>query len=238
MVLNALRIGSGFLVTGAALFAGAVHEGVAVLEAPDASLSIVLEDRAHTGAKALYRAENLASGILSHAGVVSHWTTYLHSDSDTLLNNFRRETGTACGQPLDTAEIRVVILPRAPSGFFPGALGFASPCAREGMQATIYADRVESVSHASPASLPRVLAYALIHEIGHVLLRSGVHDSSGLMKGIWGKRDWQRAAVELIPFSKEEEDWIRQEIQQLAAPPMPVSARGSSFSRFHMVEAE
>jgi hypothetical protein len=34
-----------------------------------------------------------------------------------------------------------------------------------------------------------------------VLLQSEAHATAGLMKGIWSKSDWQRAAVSIIAFS-------------------------------------
>jgi hypothetical protein len=74
------------------------------------------------------------------------------------------------------------ILPHAPRGFSPQALGYALPCAKSGMQVTIYADRVETVSWTTLAGFYRVLGHALAHEVGHVLLRSCAHDDSGLMR--------------------------------------------------------
>jgi hypothetical protein len=74
------------------------------------------------------------------------------------------------------------------------------PCAKRGVQVTIYADRAADVSGAGGPTFGRVLGYATGHELGHVLLHSGVHDTAVLMKGVWSKRDWQRAAVSIIPF--------------------------------------
>jgi hypothetical protein len=53
-----------------------------------------------------------------------------------------------------------------------------------------------------------VLAHALTHELGHVLLRSDLHEKSGLMKAIWTESDWQRAAVTIIPFSLDDMRFI------------------------------
>ena len=79
------------------------------------------------------------------------------------------------------------------------------PCATErGVQVILYADRTAQVSQAGGPTFVRVLGYAIAHELGHVLLHSGDHEAAGLMKDIWTRRDWQRAAVEIIPFSPTE----------------------------------
>jgi hypothetical protein len=60
--------------------------------------------------------------------------------------------------------------------------------------------------------LRRFRARLVAHELGHVLLRSSAHDSSGLMKGVWAKSDWQRAAVTIIPFTPDQARWVLQEL--------------------------
>jgi hypothetical protein len=45
--------------------------------------------------------------------------------------------------------------------------------------------------------------------LGHVLTHSTGHANSGLMKGVWSKTDWQRAAADLILFSPEQARRIR-----------------------------
>ena len=117
--------------------------------------------------------------------------------------------------------MRAEILPHAPSGFSQQALGYALPCAERGMQVTIYADRVEVVSRTNLAAFYRVLGHAIAHEVGHVLLRSGAHDTTGLMRGAWAKSDWQRAAVTIIPFTPGQAGCVRQELLRIEALKRP-----------------
>jgi hypothetical protein len=189
--------------------------GGAPMEAP---LTVLIYDRAHVGAKTLIEAERLASEIFARAGVETQWTWRSVSDSGALLNDFSAVTGQACAQPLDSATLRVEILPHAPRGFSTQALGYALPCAKSGMHATIYADRVEIVSCTTLAGFYRVLGHALAHEIGHVLLRSCAHDDSGLMKAIWAKSDWQRAAVSTLSFTPSQSNVMRQQLRRIQAP--------------------
>ncbi len=183
----------------------------------DALLMISMYDRAHIGSKTLTRAELLASEIFARAGVEAHWTTPSTFDGDALLQDFSAGTGEDCAQPLASKTVSAEILPHAPNGFSLQALGYALPCAGRGMQVTIYADRIETVSGASLACFYRVLGHAIAHEVGHVLLRSCAHDSGGLMKGVWAKGDWQRAAVAIIPFTPGQAGLLKQELLQIGA---------------------
>ena len=168
-----------------------------------ATITISIDDRAHIGCKTLERAEGVATGIFAVAGVDIHWTRPV-SDAMDQLRDFSAVPAGGCARPPASGSVRVEILPHAPNGFAPQALGYSLPCVRRGVQVTIYADRVEAVSSHTVAVFYRVLAYALTHELGHVLLRSLSHDQSGLMKAVWSKGDWQRAAVATIPFTPDE----------------------------------
>jgi hypothetical protein len=182
-----------------------------------APLTIFIYDRAHVGSKALVQAERLATEIFERAGVDTQWTTQSVSDGAALLNDFSAATDKGCPQPLDSATLRAEILPYAPPGFSPQALGYALPCAKSGIQVTIYADRVETVSRTTLAVFYRVLGHALAHEVGHVLLRSSAHDNSGLMKGVWAKSDWLRAAVSTLPFTQGQATVMCQQLQRMEA---------------------
>jgi hypothetical protein len=117
--------------------------------------------------------------------------------------------------------VRVQVLAHAPAGRSRQTLGFSLPCSRTGIQITICADRVEEVSQRMLPGFSRVLGYAMAHELGHVLLRSGGHEDSGLMKGVWSKVDWQRAAFSIIPFTPAQarqmaEQWQKSKSIELA----------------------
>jgi hypothetical protein len=178
-------------------------------------LSLLIYDRAHVASKTLIQAEGVASEIFARAGIEARWAPRPDLDGGTLLNDFSAATGQVCAQPLHSATLRVEILPYAPRGFSPQALGYALPCAKSGMQVTIYADRVETVSQTTLAAYYRVLGHALAHEMGHVLLRSGAHDDSGLMKGVWARSDWQRAAVSIVPFTRGQSRIISEQLRRV-----------------------
>ena len=58
--------------------------------------------------------------------------------------------------------------------------------------ATVYVDRAESVAKGAGIDTRRVLGLAMAHEIGHVLLNSNSHASSGLMRADWSRHELRR----------------------------------------------
>ncbi len=171
---------------------------------PENKITILAYDFAHIGPKTLTKAERVASDIFLAAGIDAEWIAGPISDRSALISDFSAVPENRCAGPLPSGLIRVQIHSHAPAGFATLALGYALPCAQRGMQVTLYSDRVEAVSGSTLATFYRVLGHALAHEAGHVLLRSTSHESSGLMKGVWTKSDWQRAAVTIIPFTPEQ----------------------------------
>jgi hypothetical protein len=171
---------------------------------PRAKLSIVVYDSAHVGSKTTEYSEHVAGEILAKASIQSSWLAGPVEALGSLGMDFTAYAAKACQPDLGQATVRLQILPHAPAGLPAQALGFSLPCARSGVQVTIFADRVATVTETAGPTFGCVLGYAIAHEIGHVLLRSDTHTTAGLMKGIWSKSDWQRAAVSVVSFSPAE----------------------------------
>ncbi len=138
------------------------------------------------------------------AGVDASWTTGIESDLNAPRTDFSVAGQRRFVARLHPEIIEIQIRPHAPRGFQAEALGYALPFGERGVQVVLYSDRVEVVSNKTLAAFYRVLGYALAHEIGHVLLRSTAHENVGLMKGVWTKSDWHRAAVTITPFSPDQ----------------------------------
>jgi len=182
----------------------------------DGQIIVSAYDFAHIGSKTLTQTEQLATRIFALAKVDAQWTSGSLADVRTLMNDFSATPSGRCAAPLP-AVLKVQIFSLAPNGFPLQGLGYSLPCAGQGVQVTIFSDRVEAVSRTTLTSFYRVLAYALAHELGHVLLRSSVHEQSGLMKGIWTKADWQRAAVTVIAFAPQDASFIAGELRVIKA---------------------
>jgi hypothetical protein len=177
----------------------------------EGQIVVCVYDFAHIGPKTVAQSEQLATRIFALAGIDARWNMGSLSETRNIMLDFSPTGSGGCTAPLP-AVLQVQVLSQAPNGFPPQALGFSLPCAERGMQVTLFEDRVETVSRSSHAGFYRVLAHALTHELGHVLLRSELHEKSGLMKAIWTESDWQRAAVTIIPFSPDDMRFIAEQI--------------------------
>jgi hypothetical protein len=60
-----------------------------------------------------------------------------------------------------------------------------------GTYASIFMERIQDA--AAEADVPRdtVLAYAMAHEVGHLLLGDNAHTPRGVMKGNWDRKDYE-----------------------------------------------
>ncbi|MGH9697506.1 MAG: hypothetical protein ACRD5Z_25405 [Bryobacteraceae bacterium] len=167
-------------------------------------IQIAIYDQADLGEKTLASAESLTGKILLASGLKAEWRTGSISDLQWLLTDFTARNVSECASVPTSGLLRVQVLPRAPGGIPAQALGFSLPCAMTGIKVTIYADRIAQVSERTALPFSRVLGCALAHELGHVLLHSAAHENSGLMRAVWSKSDWQRAAAGVMSFSPEQ----------------------------------
>jgi hypothetical protein len=87
-------------------------------------------------------------------------------------------------------DIRVKIIGSSPAALNNNVLGMSSPFARAGLNVRLFSDHIQHGAdrHGKPYS--RVLSYAIAHEIGHVLLRSGGHGVRGIMSGLWTAHEY------------------------------------------------
>jgi hypothetical protein len=81
--------------------------------------------------------------------------------------------------------------------------------------------RVERASSSYTAALHNVLAVAIAHELGHMLLPDGAHAKQGIMADPWNKEHFGWASAGLLHFSRETSALmarqLKQEVSSLAA---------------------
>ena len=147
----------------------------------------------------LERAESTAQELLQEAGVDSVW------------RNCRTNRGSSshspdrCDDVVNASELIVRVV-RAPGAVANGQeLGYShvDPYRRQGTLATVFADRVRPLAAALRIDEGTLLGRAMTHEIGHLLLGSLEHSTTGLMRGDWhtvGRRatDWYFSALEVM----------------------------------------
>jgi hypothetical protein len=115
-------------------------------------------------------------------------------------------------------DIALDIVPLAPPGLSPGILGLAQPLARAGLNTRVFYDRIHNAAVMENRPDGTVLAYAIAHEIGHVLLRSNLHASWGLMSGVWTSREYDRMRTGSLLFTTEQSRTIRANLRGVGCP--------------------
>ena len=73
----------------------------------------------------------------------------------------------------------------------------------------VFYRRVEAEAARYAVSVALVLACALAHELGHVLMPERGHSKGGLMRACWGRDDFHRANQGQLRFSADEAARIR-----------------------------
>ena len=152
-----------------------------------------------------------ARAILDEAGVEAEWL------------DCRRSPGgetTGCDawrRPTDLIVRLVRGSNETGSGSSP-ALGVAviDAPARTGTLATVFVDRLEPVARRSGADATLLLARTIAHEVGHLLLRTSDHGTSGLMRATWTDTELAQNRPQDWLFAAHE----RSRLQAFAAPPL------------------
>jgi len=122
------------------------------------------------------------------------------------------EREAACQARTDVALRITVGLPSQRSTI----LGMAVPFARKGLNVLVYDDRVRSVAAARAQAPGAVLAHAMAHEIGHVLLRSSGHDKIGIMSSAWTDDEYTRITQRTLIFSRKQAQAMQATLRGLA----------------------
>ena len=135
---------------------------------PNPVISIRVEIASGLDGVNLLKAQQLTSEIYERAGVTLDWT------GDT----------TTPGRSLT---IVLTTIATAPAGLVPEAMGVA-PSPGDGSRGTtayVFMDKVASFTAANRVAADHVLACAMAHEIGHLLLPPNAHAADGIMRGSW-----------------------------------------------------
>ena len=109
--------------------------------------------------------------------------------------------------PADRAAVHVRFLSDMPG--HAEAMAFSNPISSAPVIIVLY-DRILFATDRVPGLRGALLAHVLVHEIGHVLMKSDAHSPVGVMKAQWSRSDYSRIASRLpLPFSPAEAELIR-----------------------------
>lgn len=179
------------------------------------SITVYVFNYAELSPKALQHAEAVAAQIFREVGIETAWL-------DCSPFPPQAQNLPPCPSTLGPTEfaLRIHFRNRAAQAGFPESwLGYAMPPAEEGgrsSQASVFFDRVLEQAKSGNASVPVTLGHAMAHELGHLLMPSVGHTSSGLMRGKWGPSDLLLAAQGKLHFTSQQTDIIRAEAESRA----------------------
>jgi hypothetical protein len=88
---------------------------------------------------------------------------------------------------------------------------------RVGGSSFVFYERVLKFAHDHRRSIDVILAYAIAHEMGHVLLPAPAHTSTGLMKAEWSDDDIRHLASDRQLFTVDQALLIRSAIDARVA---------------------
>jgi hypothetical protein len=174
------RIISGLalsLVLAASSYCGPQQRGKPQAGA-DMEITIRIHNYAQANTSGVQHAERAAGDLLREAGVNAVWTECPIGPADS--------RGAACAKPLSPLDFVLNLLPRSMSDRFRlrvNVLGFAVEPG-----AFIFYDAVKDCAARQQQDLDPLLGGAIAHELGHLLLGTNSHSSSGLMSAFWSTK--------------------------------------------------
>ncbi len=212
---------------------------------PEETLCVHLYNLAQIAPRTIARATARATRIFAGTGIRTSWEQPAADspeahwlDLNTSDVKLSQSGGRAC--------LVVRLVQDVPSNGYNGALGFALPLARSGVNVEIIYRRIEFQAEYAGLPADLLLAYTMAHEIGHVLLRSSAHAPAGIMQAKWNADNWRLASFDMVSFLPEQAKRMRKELyrfeiqeQRLPTELNPVlagrdcgSARGQSRGDF------
>ena len=177
------------------------------------SLRIQIHDYANVPCKMLERASESVTATYEKVGVQTEWIGLVRHGKRAVA--VRRGDGASQDQ---IAPLTIIILTPAMAarGGIPNdVLGLAAVAADgTGRIAYVIYDRVRNVAWQAAIRDDDLLGYVMSHEIGHLLLPAGSHDTQGLMRPDWAVRELTSVDVLKLEFSQFQASQIRGAVER------------------------
>lgn len=175
---------------------------------------------------ALGLAVDTADEILDSAGVHPRWAQ---------CASWSKRTGD-CSPDAEPLVIELHLERWTAETYRPGVLGETQPFSDSPVPSRIFLNRILT-SNRNLSTGARVLGHVLAHEIGHALLRTDWHASSGLMSPTWSPAELFEMNHGFLAFDDIEVRMMQRSIAGRLHPPAPSGhpgpGTGSIWTRFH-----
>ena len=207
----------------AGAFAGVGRSAAAGSPETTSIITIHVHNYAGVDEKTLAEAEKVMTEIFRKAGVEIRWVDNDLTSQNKLENPIDQESS-------HLFNIWVNFYPRLMAERFrlsSDVMGFAPGTQRNRDVVYVFYNRLEVVYQKQMnarsegildriATMPQLLAHAISHEIGHVLLNIESHSETGIMRGNWDLNDLRDLAYGYLLFTKEQAPIIRAEVVRRA----------------------
>jgi len=172
-------------------------------------------------------AQHTARDILRRAGFETVWRMCrtAHGPSRSLADS--------CEDRLEASElvVRLVAISREMADASLDSLGFSYVNTEmgAGTLSTIFADRVVALAHGAGVENGVVLGRAIAHEIGHLLMGSTTHSTTGLMRAHWSRVALEHEPMIAWSFSNVEASQMQHGLTaRIESTPAPLAAGARS----------
>ena len=178
-------------------------------------ITVRVYDYAQAPREMLAMAQAEAAHILANAGIETEWLECSIGQAD-------EQDRDACQRAFGPADLTMRIVPESMAARLPFrdiTLGFAALPEEggRGFLGGVFYHKVERMAKETGTDRYHILAHAIAHEIGHLLLRTVKHGHSGLMRANWGREELELARRGLLPFTSEEAARLRAEVRARAS---------------------
>ena len=178
-------------------------------EEPPPKVTLRVYNYARVPAPILVSTEGEVKKIFRRAGVETEWLACRLSAAETRT--------PACERPLTTSDLILKLLPpsmaetiAAHDDTFGIALTVDGEPARD---ALIFYQRALDLARTGYVHEQEILAAAMAHEIGHLLLGSNSHSPTGIMRAKWNRDELELARLGRLLFTPEQSALIRAEVR-------------------------
>jgi hypothetical protein len=193
----------------------------------DKEITIRIHDYAQANPSVVRHAERAAGSILREAGVNTVWAECpVNQDSSH---------DPICAKPFSLLDFVVNLVPRSMSDHWhlrEGALGLAIEVDGKGFasSASIFYDVVRDCVQPGQ-DLDQLLGAAIAHELGHLLLGTNSHSTTGLMSAFWSTKKLTVVQQRGLAFSSADAEHIQKAVlaRRLAALSAPESSQAITF---------
>jgi hypothetical protein len=166
-------------------------------------VTVRIYNHARVAPEVLVRARNTVARIFHDSGIQVTW---LEPSSE---------------QPASQFAVRVIVR-RNSDGFSGGSRVMGTTLGDEhemGRAVYIFKDRVLEIAHKRHQDVAQLFAYAIAHELGHVLLPRPAHTAEGIMRAEWNGFDLRHIASDFLRFTPPQATQMRSKLATTSSEP-------------------